>query len=68
MTLLSQIVSNMEGIVQLKQYLAQQFEKKDLVHIRHFLDIEVAQSKDGVVIFQRKYALNIVRRNKNDKC
>jgi len=32
------------------------FQTKDLEHLRYFLGIEVAQSKDGLVISQRNYA------------
>ncbi|KAK2410134.1 putative mitochondrial protein [Trifolium repens] len=52
--------SDQQGILQLKQYLSNQFQTKDLGKLRYFLGIEVAQSKDGIVISQRKYAMDIL--------
>ena len=49
------------GISQLKEYLCRHFQTKDLGSLKYFLGIEVAQSKDGVVISQRKYALDILQ-------
>jgi hypothetical protein len=45
-----------EGINALKQHLFQNFQTKDLGPLRYFLGIEVAQSKSGIAISQRKYA------------
>ena len=47
-----------EGIGELKAFLHQQFQTKDLGLLHYFLGIEVAQSKHGVFISQRKYALD----------
>ncbi|GAU27876.1 hypothetical protein TSUD_159700 [Trifolium subterraneum] len=52
--------SDQQGILQLKQYLSNQFQTKDLGKLRYFLGIEVAQSTDGIVISQRKYAMDIL--------
>ncbi|KAK2437071.1 putative mitochondrial protein [Trifolium repens] len=52
--------SDQQGILKLKQYLSNQFQTKDLGKLRYFLGIEVAQSKDGIVISQRKYAMDIL--------
>ncbi|PNX77125.1 retrovirus-related Pol polyprotein from transposon TNT 1-94 [Trifolium pratense] len=49
-----------EGIKQLKQHLFTHFQTKDLGRLRYFLGIEVAQSKSGIAISQRKYALDIL--------
>ncbi|XP_050902766.1 uncharacterized mitochondrial protein AtMg00810-like [Lathyrus oleraceus] len=49
-----------EGIKALKQYLFQNFQTEDLGPLRYFLRIKVAQSKSGIVISQRKYALDIL--------
>jgi len=48
-------------ISQLKEHLCRHFQTKDLGSLKYFLGIEVAQSKDGVVISQRKYALDILQ-------
>ncbi|WVY93382.1 hypothetical protein V8G54_032470 [Vigna mungo] len=48
------------GISQMKQHICHHFQTKDLGKLRYFLGIEVAQSNDGIVICQRKYALDIL--------
>ena len=52
--------SDHHGISQVKQHLYQHFQTKDLGKLRYFLGIEVAQSNTGIVISQRKYALDIL--------
>nr|KYP52091.1 hypothetical protein KK1_026001 [Cajanus cajan] len=47
------------GISKIK-HLCHHFQTKDLSKLRYFLGIEVAQSKNGIVISQRKYALDIL--------
>nr|KYP52070.1 Copia protein [Cajanus cajan] len=47
-------------ISQLKKHLFSHFQTKDLGHLKYFLGIEVSQSKEGIVISQRKYALDIL--------
>jgi hypothetical protein len=49
-----------DGIKKLKKHLFTHFQTKDLGRLRYFLGIEVAQSKSGIAISQRKYALNIL--------
>ncbi|WMV34161.1 hypothetical protein MTR67_027546 [Solanum verrucosum] len=49
-----------EGITKLKHHIFQHFQTKDLGRLRYFLGIEVAQSKSGIVISQRKYALDMI--------
>ena len=52
--------SDNHGISPMK-HLCDHFQTKDLRKLRYFLGIEVAQSdKDGIVISQRKYALDIL--------
>ncbi|XP_073222446.1 uncharacterized protein [Cicer arietinum] len=52
--------SDQQGILQLKQHLSNKFQTKYLGKLRYFLGIEVAQSKDDLVISQRKYAMDIL--------
>jgi len=55
-------------IIQLKEHLFSHFQTKDLRHLKYFLGIEVAQSRDGVVISQRKYALDILEETGMQNC
>ncbi|KAL6327598.1 hypothetical protein AAG906_021889 [Vitis piasezkii] len=52
--------SDQEGIQRLKQHLFNHFQTKDLGKLKYFLGLEIAQSSSGVVMSQRKYALNIL--------
>ena len=49
-----------EGIQRLKQHLFNHFQTKDLGKLKYFLGLEIAKSSSGVVLSQRKYALNIL--------
>lgn len=44
----------------LKSHLAREFEIKDLGQLRYFFRIEVAHSKRGIFISQRKYTLDLL--------
>jgi Reverse transcriptase (RNA-dependent DNA polymerase) len=44
----------------IKASLATEFEIKDLGELRYFLGIEVTQSKNGVVLSQQKYVLDLL--------
>ena len=44
----------------MKRYLQNSFQTKDLGKLRYFLGIEVAQSKEGISLFQRKSVLDIL--------
>ncbi|KAL6329519.1 hypothetical protein AAG906_021527 [Vitis piasezkii] len=45
----------------IKKFLHSQFRHKDLGDLKYFLGIEVSSSKNGIFIFQRKYALEIIK-------
>jgi hypothetical protein len=49
---------NDADIFDLKKFLKQKFEMKDLGELRYFLGIEVIQSPEGIWLLQRQYALN----------
>ncbi|CAL9005654.1 unnamed protein product [Prunus brigantina] len=44
----------------LQKYLASEFEMKSLGDLKYFLGIEVARSKHGIFLFQRKYILDLL--------
>lgn len=49
-----------DEIVQLKKYLATEFEIKELGDLKYFLDIEVARSDQGICLSQRKYVMDLL--------
>ena len=55
-------------ITQLKEHLFSHFQTKDMRSLKYFLGIEVAQSGDGIVISQRKYALDILEETGIQNC
>ena len=52
--------SDQDGILKLKQYLFNHFQKKDLGKLKYFLGIRITQSNSGVVMSQRKYVFYIL--------
>ncbi|KAL0393052.1 UNVERIFIED_CONTAM: Retrovirus-related Pol polyprotein from transposon RE2 [Sesamum radiatum] len=55
------IGSDIVGIEETKTYLKKHFVTKDLGRPRYFLGIEIAHSKHGVSLSQRKYAYDILQ-------
>jgi hypothetical protein len=56
------LTRNDDGEIQnLRHNLANEFEIKDLGSLKNFLDIEVARSKHGIFISQRKYILDLLK-------
>ncbi|KAL0446127.1 UNVERIFIED_CONTAM: Retrovirus-related Pol polyprotein from transposon RE1 [Sesamum latifolium] len=53
--------SDVIGIEEAKTYLQKHFVTKDLGRPRHFLGIEIAHSKHGVSLSQRKYACDLLQ-------
>ncbi|KAD2804249.1 hypothetical protein E3N88_37626 [Mikania micrantha] len=52
---------DMHKIKETKAELNHRFTIKDLGNLKYFLGIEVARTKDGIVLSQRKYTLDILR-------
>ncbi|KAM1364809.1 hypothetical protein ACFX2F_043330 [Malus domestica] len=52
--------NNDRAINDLKQFLSRCFRIKDLGPLKYFLGVEVARSKAGITISQRKYTLDIL--------
>lgn len=48
-----------DAIVTLKEYLHATFDIKDLGTLKFFLGMEMARSKAGICLNQRKYALEL---------
>ena len=53
-------VSDMAGISSLKSFLHGQFHIKDLGMLKYFLAVEVMRSKQGIILSQRKYVLDLL--------
>ena len=51
---------DVEGIEELKKELSSEFEIKDLSQLRYFLGMEIARSRRGLVVSQRKYILDLL--------
>lgn len=48
-------------ITRLKKFLEAQFYIKDLGKLKYFLGTEVARSRKGIFISQRKYMLDVLK-------
>ena len=53
---------DLSGIQELKDFLNQQFEIKDLGHLNYFLGLEITHSTNGLYITQIKYASELLSR------
>ena len=53
---------DLNGIQELKVFLNQQFEMKDLGHLSYFLGLEITHSTDELYITQAKYASELLSR------
>nr|CAD1835380.1 unnamed protein product [Ananas comosus var. bracteatus] len=49
-----------DGISSLQNHLASEFEMKQLGDLKYFLGIEVARSKHGIFLSQRKYTMDLL--------
>lgn len=52
---------DVDEINNLKRLLQSEFKVKDLGKLQYFLGIEIARSKDGIFISQRKYILDLLQ-------
>ncbi|XP_017416449.1 uncharacterized mitochondrial protein AtMg00810-like [Vigna angularis] len=52
--------NSMNEMTHIKALLHRQFQIKDLGELKNFLGFEVARSKKGIHLYQRKYALDIL--------
>ena len=50
-----------EELENLKKFLAKEFEIKDLGNLKYFLGMEFARSKEGIVVSQKKYVLDLLK-------
>lgn len=56
------LASNDSGLVEnFKDYLGKYFKYKDLGAPKYFLGLEIARSKKGIYLYQRKYALDLLQ-------
>jgi len=51
--------SDSVGLVETKENLRHHFVTKDIGKPKYFLEIEVAHRKHGIILSQRKYALDL---------
>ena len=51
--------SDSKGISSFKFFLHHQFHTKDLETLIYFLGVEVMKSKQGILLSQRKYVLDL---------
>ena len=52
----------------LQEYLAKEFEMKDLGTLKHFLGIKVSRSSKDIFLSQKKYALDLLQETRISAC
>lgn len=57
-----------EELCKLKNFLAKEFEIKDLGNLKYFIGMEIVRSKKGIAVSQRKYALDLSKETRMLKC
>ena len=57
-----------EEIQKLKGFLAREFEIKDIGGLKYFLGMEIARSKNGLSVSQRKYTIDLLRETRMLDC
>ena len=62
------IGNDQDGVRKLKQHLFNHFQTKYLGKFKYFLGIEIAQSNSNVVMYQRKYVLDILEETDMQDC
>ncbi|GJZ04853.1 putative RNA-directed DNA polymerase [Tanacetum coccineum] len=60
--------NNLTKIQETKKQLDYEFSIKDLGPLKYFLGIEVAKTRDGLVLSQRKYTLDILKNSGKSGC
>ncbi|GJS88450.1 putative RNA-directed DNA polymerase [Tanacetum coccineum] len=60
--------NNLTKIQETKKQLDYEFSIKDLDPLKYFLGIEVAKTRDGLVLSQRKYTLEILKNSEKLGC
>jgi hypothetical protein len=53
---------DLSGIQELKDFLSQNFEMKDLGHLSYFLGLEITSYDDGFYLTQAKYTFDLLSR------
>lgn len=58
----------LEEIPRVKEFLAREFEIKDLGNLKYFLGMEIARSRKGIAVSQRKYVLDLLKETAMQDC
>ena len=54
--------SDLAGLLETKTYLKRHLVTKNMERSKYFLGIEVAHKKYSILLFQRKYAMNLLEK------